>query len=67
MPLNDINILGTCITMMLLLVLLFYFIKNCWFKTVPLPKDSSSLGRGSMEQHDLIHMDGLIVPVTRPR
>jgi len=61
--------LGSCVTVLLLCVLLFYFARNCWFRpgAESLPKDNSNLGRGSMEQQDLIHMDGLIVPVSRPR
>ena len=60
---------GSCVTVLLLCILLFYFARNCWFRpgAESLPKDNSNLGRGSMEQQDLIHMDGLIVPVSRPR
>jgi len=60
--------LGTCLTLLLLCLLLFYIIKNWCFKPISsLPKDSSTLGRGPMEQQDLIQMDGLVVPVSRPR
>jgi len=62
--------LGTFLTILFLSLLLFYIVKNCWHNTATaLPKDRSSLGGGrrSLEQSDLIQMEGMIVPVSRPR
>ena len=46
-------------------VVLFYVVKNCWPKG-SIPKDRTSSELDRRYHHDLIDMDGLIVPVGRP-
>ena len=51
----------------LVVVVLAYLSRGCWGGAgTSLPKENSALG-SPRDQEDLIHMDGLIVPVSRPR
>ena len=60
-------ILGTCLSLGLVVMVLAYLSRGCWSKGgAAIPKENSALG-SPRDQEDLIHMDGRIVPVSRPR
>ena len=63
-----IIILGTCLSLGLVVLVLAYLSRGCWGRggASAIPKENSALG-SPRDQEDLIHMDGLIVPVSRPR
>lgn len=60
--------LGTCLSLGLVVLVLAYLSRGCWGRggATAIPKENSVLG-SPRDQEDLIHMDGLIVPVSRPR
>ena len=61
-------LLGTCLSLGLVVVVLAYLSRGCWGRggAAAIPKENSAMG-SPRDQEDLIHMDGLIVPVSRPR
>jgi len=59
------HFIGTIFSLFFIAVVLFYLVKNCWPKgTILKDRTSSELDR--RYHHDLIDMEGHIVPVGRP-
>ena len=58
-------VLGSIFSLVFMAVVLFYIVKNCWPRG-SIPKDRTSSELDRRYHHDLIDMDGLIVPVGRP-
>ena len=60
-----IYVLGFIFSLKFMAVFVFCLVKNCWPKG-SIPKDRTSSELDRRYHHDLIDMDGLIVPVGRP-
>jgi len=59
------HFIGSIFSLVFMAVVLFYIVKNCWPRG-SIPKDRTSSELDRRYHHDLIDMDGLIVPVGRP-
>jgi len=59
------HFIGSLFSLVFMIIVLFYIVKNCWPKA-SIPKDQTSGELDGRYHHDLIDMDGLIVPVGRP-